>query len=82
MATQIRLRQVLTNLVGNAVKFTEQGSVNVTVSTTQNNQLFFEVQDTGIGIPADRIQAVFQPFEQADGTTTRRFGGTGLRDNY
>ena len=73
-----RLRQVLTNLVGNAVKFTEQGSVNVTVSITQNNQLFFEVQDTGIGIPADRIQAVFQPFVQADGTTTRRFGGTGL----
>lgn len=73
-----RLRQVLTNLIGNAVKFTAQGSVNVSVSTTQNNQLFFEVQDTGIGIAKDRLQAVFQPFEQADGTTTRRFGGTGL----
>ena len=73
-----RLRQVLTNLIGNAVKFTAQGAVNVTVSTTQNNQLFFEVQDTGIGIAKDRLQAVFQPFEQADGTTTRRFGGTGL----
>ncbi|MBB1295235.1 MULTISPECIES: MHYT domain-containing protein [unclassified Pseudoalteromonas] len=73
-----RIRQVLTNLIGNAVKFTAQGSVNVTVSTTQNNYLFFEVQDTGIGIAKDRLKAVFQPFEQADGTTTRRFGGTGL----
>ncbi|WP_165728207.1 MHYT domain-containing protein [Pseudoalteromonas sp. 31A1] len=73
-----RLRQVLTNLIGNAIKFTEKGSVTVTVAITQNQHLFFEVQDTGIGIAKDRIQAVFQPFEQADGTTTRRFGGTGL----
>ena len=73
-----RLRQVLTNLIGNAVKFTERGSVTVTVSKTQNEQLFFEVQDTGIGIAKERVKAVFQPFEQADGTTTRRFGGTGL----
>ncbi|MGS0496268.1 two-component system sensor histidine kinase/response regulator [Pseudoalteromonas sp. S1727] len=73
-----RIRQVLTNLIGNAIKFTAQGSVNVTVSTTQNNYLFFEVQDTGIGIAKDRLKAVFQPFVQADGTTTRRFGGTGL----
>jgi PAS domain S-box-containing protein len=73
-----RLRQVLTNLIGNAIKFTEQGSVSVDVSTTQNEHLFFEVNDTGIGIAKDRVKAVFQPFEQADGTTTRRFGGTGL----
>ncbi|NNG42385.1 PAS domain S-box protein [Pseudoalteromonas sp. NEC-BIFX-2020_002] len=73
-----RIRQVLTNLIGNAIKFTEKGTVDVTVSTTQNNYLFFEVQDTGIGIAKDRLKAVFQPFEQADGTTTRRFGGTGL----
>ncbi|MEL0634948.1 MHYT domain-containing protein [Pseudoalteromonas carrageenovora] len=73
-----RLRQVLTNLIGNAIKFTEKGSVTVTVGTTQNQHLFFEVQDTGIGIAKDRVKAVFQPFEQADGTTTRRFGGTGL----
>lgn len=73
-----RLRQILTNLIGNAIKFTEQGAVTVTVSTTQNNHLFFEVKDTGIGIAKDRIKAVFQPFVQADGTTTRRFGGTGL----
>ncbi|GAA61894.1 two-component member protein [Pseudoalteromonas sp. BSi20652] len=73
-----RVRQVLINLIGNAIKFTEKGSVTVTVSTTQNEHLFFEVQDTGIGIAKNRVQAVFQPFEQADGTTTRRFGGTGL----
>ncbi|MBH0017921.1 MHYT domain-containing protein [Pseudoalteromonas sp. NGC95] len=73
-----RLRQILTNLIGNAIKFTEKGSVTVTVGTTKKHHLFFEVRDTGIGIAKDRIQAVFQPFEQADGTTTRRFGGTGL----
>ncbi|TMO73180.1 two-component system sensor histidine kinase/response regulator [Pseudoalteromonas sp. S3785] len=73
-----RLRQILTNLIGNAIKFTEQGSVELTVSTTQTEQLFFEVQDTGIGIAKDRVKAIFQPFVQADGTTTRRFGGTGL----
>ena len=73
-----RLRQILTNLIGNAIKFTEHGSVTITVSTTQNGHLFFEVQDTGIGIEKDRVSAIFQPFVQADGTTTRRFGGTGL----
>ncbi|WP_405600027.1 MULTISPECIES: MHYT domain-containing protein [unclassified Pseudoalteromonas] len=73
-----RLRQILTNLIGNAIKFTQRGAVTVTISTTQNGHLFFEVQDTGIGIVEDRRQAIFQPFEQADGTTTRRFGGTGL----
>jgi len=73
-----RIRQILNNLIGNAVKFTEQGSVTLTVSKTQNEQLFFEVQDTGIGIEKERLQAIFQPFEQADGTMTRRFGGTGL----
>lgn len=73
-----RIRQVLNNLIGNAVKFTESGSVTISVSKTQNNQLFFEVQDTGIGIAKHRLKAIFQPFEQADGTMTRRFGGTGL----
>lgn len=73
-----RIRQILNNLIGNAVKFTEQGSVTLTVSKSQNEQLFFEVQDTGIGIEKSRLQAIFQPFEQADGTMTRRFGGTGL----
>ncbi|MEW2839187.1 ATP-binding protein, partial [Vibrio sp. JC34] len=71
-----RIRQVLNNLIGNAIKFTETGSVTISISKTQNNQLFFEVQDTGIGIAKHRLKAIFQPFEQADGTMTRRFGGT------
>ncbi|MCF2902164.1 PAS domain S-box protein [Pseudoalteromonas sp. OFAV1] len=75
---EIRIRQVMNNLLGNAIKFTEQGSVTVSVSKTQNNQLFFEIKDTGIGIAKHRLNAIFQPFEQADGTMTRRFGGTGL----
>ena len=57
-----RLRQILTNLIGNAIKFTERGSITITVSTTQNGHLFFEVQDTGIGIAPDRVSAIFQPF--------------------
>jgi signal transduction histidine kinase/DNA-binding response OmpR family regulator len=77
-----RLRQIMVNLVGNAIKFTEQGEVIVDVeSESQKNGevvLHFAVRDTGIGIPADKQASIFAPFEQADGTTTRRFGGTGL----
>jgi signal transduction histidine kinase/CheY-like chemotaxis protein len=77
-----RLSQVLTNLTGNAVKFTERGGVTVQVEVTEqsatNVTLQFAVADTGIGIPADRQTAIFEPFTQADGSTTRRFGGTGL----
>ena len=77
-----RLRQVLTNLVGNAIKFTDRGRVAVRVElpeqTAQRIVLHFEVADTGIGIPADRQHAVFEAFTQADGSTTRRYGGTGL----
>ena len=72
-----RLRQVLVNLIGNAVKFTEQGSVTVNVRG-DNQGVYFEVVDTGIGIAPERVGAIFNPFEQADDSTTRRFGGTGL----
>ena len=73
----LRLQQVLVNLLGNAVKFTSQGSVRLEVrSTTQG--LDFAVVDTGIGIPADRLDRIFDPFAQADASMTRRFGGTGL----
>ena len=78
-----RLRQVLVNLVGNAIKFTERGEVIAAVSVDELVDddavtLRVAVADTGIGIPAEKLQTIFQPFEQADGSTTRRFGGTGL----
>ncbi|MBL8798344.1 MAG: response regulator [Planctomycetia bacterium] len=86
----VRLRQVIVNLVGNAVKFTESGEVVVEVEkldadlSTKGSrppvpvQLQFTVRDTGIGIPPDKQQLIFDPFTQADGSTTRRYGGTGL----
>jgi len=72
-----RLRQVINNLVGNALKFTETGSVQVLVER-DGDTLFLQVSDTGLGIPADRRSAIFEPFVQGDGATSRRFGGTGL----
>lgn len=77
-----RLWQVLINLVSNAVKFTHKGEISILVEadelTAENAILHFTVCDTGIGIPADRLQAVFEPFVQADNSMTRKFGGTGL----
>ncbi|MFZ5910506.1 MAG: response regulator [Chloroflexota bacterium] len=77
-----RLRQVLVNLLGNAVKFTEKGEVVVAVSVQGSEEdryvLHFAVRDTGIGIPKDRMDRLFQAFSQVDSSTTRRFGGTGL----
>ncbi len=76
------LRQVLINLIGNAIKFTEKGSITVHVSLIDEDvskaQLKFSVRDTGIGISADAQRRIFDSFAQADETTTRRFGGTGL----
>jgi two-component system sensor histidine kinase/response regulator len=78
----VRFRQILTNLVSNAVKFTEVGEVLVHVETVEETLerivIRFEVKDTGIGIPADAVSRIFQEFTQVDGSTTRKYGGTGL----
>ncbi len=77
-----RIRQVVTNLVGNAIKFTEQGQVAITVACrtldAKRANLRVTIQDTGLGIPADKIALLFQKFSQVDGSTTRKYGGTGL----
>src|SRR5688572_6834927 len=77
-----RLRQIVVNLVGNAIKFTERGEVVVRVATERQSEdvvrLHFTVADTGIGIPEDKLQLIFEAFSQADTSTTRRYGGTGL----
>jgi PAS domain S-box-containing protein len=80
-----RLRQVLVNLFGNAIKFTEQGEVIIRVTSLSSkndpgmvSRLHFSVQDTGIGIPSDRLDRIFQSFSQVDASTTRKYGGTGL----
>ena len=75
-----RLRQILVNLVGNAVKFTEAGSVSLVVRLVRQERpmLEWDVIDTGIGLTPEQQQALFQPFTQADNSTVRKFGGTGL----
>ncbi|MGD9127899.1 MAG: ABC transporter substrate binding protein, partial [Planctomycetia bacterium] len=77
-----RLRQILLNLLGNAVKFTNQGMVRLVVSRKRQkageDRVFFEVIDTGIGISQDKMEQIFDPFTQADSSTSRQFGGTGL----
>ena len=77
-----RIRQVFINLLSNAVKFTEEGSVIVHVTSkeidTNTIEVFTSVQDSGIGIPSDRVDALFKPFSQVDGSHTRKYGGTGL----
>ena len=77
-----RLRQVIVNLVGNAIKFTNEGEVVLEITalnrTDETIQLQFTVQDTGIGIPPEKLESIFAEFEQADSSTTRQFGGTGL----
>jgi len=77
-----RLKQMLSNLISNAIKFTEKGGVDITVNeinrVNQNAILEFSVQDTGIGVPADKQYLLFKPFSQVDSSSTRYFGGTGL----
>jgi PAS domain S-box-containing protein len=79
VADESKLKQILNNLVSNALKFTEAGSVTVRVSTDRSGRpVAIDVVDTGIGIPLERQAAVFEAFQQADNSTSRRFGGTGL----
>jgi len=75
----LRIRQIIVNLVGNAIKFTEKGSVSMcALPAEEEDQLHFIIEDTGIGISADRLKHIFDPFTQVDSSTTRKFGGTGL----
>lgn len=73
----LRLRQILLNLLGNAVKFTEKGSI-ILRHTIRDGRVLIEVEDTGIGISSERLSHIFEPFEQGENDTSRRFGGTGL----
>ncbi|WP_068500054.1 MULTISPECIES: response regulator [unclassified Oleiphilus] len=76
-----RIRQILINLIGNAIKFTEHGSVTIKASNSAqdgNDTIYVSIIDTGVGIPQDRISAIFESFSQVDTSTTRKFGGTGL----
>ena len=77
LADGLRVRQIVMNLVGNAVKFTREGAVTVSLGSTPEG-VCIEVSDTGVGIPADRLEGIFDRFTQADQSTTRRFGGSGL----
>ena len=79
MGDPLRLRQIIINLVGNAIKFTQKGGVSVRIMPAEKKgQLYFMIKDTGVGIPADRLGQIFDSFTQADTSTTRKFGGTGL----
>jgi PAS domain S-box-containing protein len=77
-----RLRQILVNLIGNAIKFTQEGEVSLKVALDSKDDdtgvLHFTVSDTGVGIPEDKLKSIFDPFSQADSSTTRKYGGTGL----
>ncbi len=81
-ADEFRIRQVLLNFISNAIKFTENGEIQLRVSIVEENssnmQLRFELSDTGIGIPEDKLESIFDTFTQADSTITRKYGGTGL----
>lgn len=74
----LRISQILTNLLGNALKFTESGEIGLYIQKIKENEFRFEVTDTGIGLTQEQINNLFQSFSQVDGSTTRRYGGTGL----
>ena len=81
----VRLRQIMINLIGNAIKFTEKGEIVLYVNLDETYQLsnqlaalHFSVSDTGVGIPADKLEKIFESFSQVDNSTTRKYGGTGL----
>lgn len=78
----VKFRQIILNLMGNAIKFTDKGEVELSLNVEEENgdnvRLHASVRDTGIGIPPDKLNMIFEPFQQADSSTTRRYGGTGL----
>jgi len=79
LGDETRLRQVLVNLIGNAVKFTDDGSIDVAATySAEQGRAAFTVEDSGIGIPTDKLESIFDTFSQADSSTTRKYGGTGL----
>ncbi|MGN7611780.1 PAS domain S-box protein [Magnetococcales bacterium HHB-1] len=78
MGDPTRLRQILLNLISNAIKFTQKGHVDVSVASDPHNMISFTIADTGSGIPKEKLEVIFKPFTQADSSTTRKFGGTGL----
>jgi signal transduction histidine kinase/CheY-like chemotaxis protein len=86
LGDEVRIRQILINLIGNAIKFTEKGEITVTVRSIGGGSsepgdsidVQIAIQDTGIGIPADKLELIFESFTQADNSTTRKYGGTGL----
>jgi len=73
-----RMRQVVINLVNNSIKFTEKGQINLRVDRLGDDKVMIRVKDTGLGIPADHLESIFQEFSQVDTSTTRKAGGTGL----
>lgn len=77
-ADEDRLQQILQNLIGNAIKFTENGAITISAKPTEDNQLVITVSDTGIGIKDDQFENIFKSFEQVEGSTCRKYGGTGL----
>lgn len=78
LSDEQRLRQIIKNLISNALKFTKDGEVVLTIKPLDHQAIAFSVRDSGIGIPPDKQQAIFEAFQQADGSTTRKYGGTGL----